>query len=87
MFASRSEYDRGINTFDPEGRLIQVEYAIKAIDLGSTAIGIQVAEGVVLAVEKRVESKLMIGNSLKKLVKVDDHMGCAMRCVGVCVCV
>ena len=45
MFLTRSEYDRGVNTFSPEGRLFQVEYAIEAIKLGSTAIGIQTSEG------------------------------------------
>merc|ERR1711872_459147 len=49
MFLTRSEYDRGVNTFSPEGRLFQVEYAIEAIKLGSTAIGIQTSEGVALS--------------------------------------
>ena len=29
MFLTRSEYDRGVNTFSPEGRIFQVEYAIE----------------------------------------------------------
>ncbi|CAD5123562.1 DgyrCDS11900 [Dimorphilus gyrociliatus] len=78
MFLTRSEYDRGVNTFSPEGRLFQVEYAIEAIKLGSTAIGIQTAEGVVLAVEKRVTSPLIEANSIEKIMEVDTHIGCAM---------
>ncbi|VDI50619.1 proteasome subunit alpha type-5-like [Mytilus galloprovincialis] len=78
MFLTRSEYDRGVNTFSPEGRLFQVEYAIEAIKLGSTAIGIQTSEGVVLAVEKRVTSPLIEAASIEKVFEIDEHIGCAM---------
>jgi len=78
MFLTRSEYDRGVNTFSPEGRLFQVEYAIEAIKLGSTAIGIQTNEGVVLAVEKRVTSPLMKPVTIEKIVEIDKHIGCAV---------
>lgn len=78
MFLTRSEYDRGVNTFSPEGRLFQVEYAIEAIKLGSTAIGICTSEGVVLAVEKRITSPLMEPTTIEKIVEVDTHIGCAV---------
>jgi len=78
MFLTRSEYDRGVNTFSPEGRLFQVEYAIEAIKLGSTAIGIQTSEGVVLAVEKRITSTLIEPTSIEKIFAIDDHVACAM---------
>ena len=77
MFLNRSEYDRGPNTFSPEGRLFQVEYAIEAIKLGSTAIGIQTGEGVILAVEKRITSPLMEPTSIEKIVEIDSHIACA----------
>ncbi|XP_053672594.1 proteasome subunit alpha type-5 [Anopheles nili] len=77
MFLTRSEYDRGVNTFSPEGRLFQVEYAIEAIKFGSTAIGISTPEGVVMAVEKRITSSLMEPSKVEKIVEVDRHIGCA----------
>ncbi|KAM0853333.1 hypothetical protein ACQ4PT_051169 [Festuca glaucescens] len=78
MFLTRTEYDRGVNTFSPEGRLFQVEYAIEAIKLGSTAIGLKTKEGVVLAVEKRVTSPLLEPSSVEKIMEIDEHVGCAM---------
>ncbi|EJD54376.1 20S proteasome subunit [Auricularia subglabra TFB-10046 SS5] len=78
MFLTRSEYDRGVNTFSPEGRLFQVEYAIEAIKLGSTTVGISTPHGVVLGVEKRVQSPLLEASSIEKIVEIDKHLGCAM---------
>lgn len=78
MFLTRSEYDRGVSTFSPQGRLFQVEYAMEAIKLGSTAVGVQTSEGVVLAVEKRITSKLLEPSSVEKIMEVDEHIGCAM---------
>jgi len=79
MFLTRSEYDSGVNTFSPQGRLFQVEYAQGAIKLGTTAIGIQTSEGVVLAVEKRLESKLLEPTSVKKIMKLDGRNNCLRR--------
>ncbi|OCH90564.1 proteasome subunit alpha type 5 [Obba rivulosa] len=78
MFLTRSEYDRGVNTFSPEGRLFQVEYAIEAIKLGSTTVGVRTPEGVVLGVEKRVQSPLLESSSIEKIMEIDAHLGCAM---------
>ena len=78
MFMAKSEYDRGVNTFSPEGRLFQVEYAIQAVKLGSTAVGIKTSEGVVLAVEKRLTSTLLEASSVEKVMEIDSHVGAAM---------
>lgn len=78
MFSTRSEYDRGVNTFSPEGRLFQVEYALGAIKLGSTALGICTNEGVILASERRIASTLIEKDSVEKLLPIDEHIGCAM---------
>lgn len=52
-------YDSRTTTFSPEGRLYQVEYAMEAISHAGTVIGILATDGVVLAAEKKVTSKLL----------------------------
>jgi 20S proteasome subunit alpha 5 len=78
MFLTRTEYDRGVNTFSPEGRLFQVEYAIEAIKLGSTAIGIRTDDGCVLVSEKRITSPLLLSTSVKKIHEIESHLAVAV---------
>lgn len=52
-------YDSRTTTFSPEGRLYQVEYAMEAISHAGTVLGILAEDGVVLAAEKKVTSKLL----------------------------
>ena len=79
MFAPpETGYDRAITIFSPDGRLFQVEYAIEAVRRGTTAIGLRAANGVVLAVEKRVLSKLVEEFTIEKIFKIDEHSGAAI---------
>lgn len=51
---------------------------ISLVQLGSTTVGIQTSEGVVLGVEKRVQSPLLESSSIEKIMEIDSHIGCAM---------
>ena len=51
-------YDSRTTIFSPEGRLYQVEYAMEAISNAGAAIGLLAKDGVVLAAEKRITSKV-----------------------------
>ena len=56
------------------GRLHQVEYAIEAINNAGTCIGLQSTEGIVLAAEKRVVSKLLApSKTSEKTYTIDKH--------------
>ena len=61
--------------FSPDGRLLQVEYAKKAVRQGTTSLGIVCKDGVLLLADKRILEKLMIGQSIEKVFQVDDHIG------------
>ena len=52
-----------------------MEYAVKAVENGGTAIGIRCKDGVVLALEKLVSSKLLKPGSNKRIATIDKHMG------------
>nr|CAG8497349.1 10791_t:CDS:2 [Entrophospora candida]CAG8515382.1 5291_t:CDS:2 [Entrophospora candida] len=66
-----------VATYSPDGRVFQVEYAAKAVDNSGTAIGLRVKNGVVLAVEKLNQSKLLVPGSNRRIQTVDTHIGVA----------
>lgn len=57
-------YDSRTTIFSPEGRLYQVEYAMEAIGNAGSAVGILAKDGVVLAAEKRITSKVCVFSTL-----------------------
>ncbi|MDP6459944.1 MAG: archaeal proteasome endopeptidase complex subunit alpha [Candidatus Hydrothermarchaeota archaeon] len=70
-------YDRAITVFSPDGRLFQVEYAREAVKRGTTSLGIRYKDGVVLAIDKRITSRLVEAESIEKIFHVDAHIGAA----------
>lgn len=72
-------YDSRTTIFSPEGRLYQVEYAREAISHAGTAIGILSSEGVVLAAEKKVTSKLLEQSaSSEKIYEITPQIACSV---------
>lgn len=67
-------YDRAITMFSPNGRLLQVEYAMKTVRIGNTAMGLVCKDGVLLVTDKRINDKLVVAESIEKIFKIDDHV-------------
>jgi 20S proteasome subunit alpha 3 len=59
------------------GRLHQVEYAIEAINSAGTCLALQSTDGIVLAAERKVVSKLLApSKASEKTTVIDDHLVC-----------
>ncbi|XP_064601899.1 proteasome subunit alpha type-3-like [Liolophura sinensis] len=71
-------YDLSASQFSPDGRVFQVEYALKAVENSGTAIGIRGKDGVVFGVEKLVLSKLFEFGANKRIFNIDRHVGVAV---------
>lgn len=69
----RNQYDTDVTTWNPEGRLYQIEYAIEALKQGSACVGATSNTHVVLAGIKRSPSEL--ASYQQKIFRIDDHMG------------
>jgi proteasome alpha subunit len=68
-------YDKVPTMFSPDGRLYQVEYASKIVEQGTTGVGMTFKEGVILAADKSVPSKLVYPQSIEKIFMIDENIG------------
>ena len=69
-------YDHDCTTWSPEGRVLQIEYAMEAVKQGTPVLGLRSSTHVVLCGFKRSQSEL--AEHQQKIFKIDDHM-----CIGI----
>ncbi|MEX0920927.1 MAG: archaeal proteasome endopeptidase complex subunit alpha [Candidatus Pacearchaeota archaeon] len=67
-------YDRTATMFSPEGTILQVVYAEKAVRLGSASIGMVCSDGVFILADKRIKDKLVKQESSNKIYEIDSHL-------------
>ncbi len=70
-------YDRAITVFSPDGRLLQVEYAKKAVSLGAIALGIATKNSIVLVADRHRQDGLLIAEAVRKIFQMDEHVTAA----------
>ena len=75
MSGAGTGYDLSPTTYNPEGKVYQVDYAIKATENGGTIIGLKCRDGILLAGEKNVLSRMMVENSNKYIFGVTKEIG------------
>jgi len=64
--------------FSHKHHRLQVEYAMEAISHAGTAIGIVSKDGVVMAAEKKIVSKLLDNVDMEKMYRIDEHISCVV---------
>ena len=69
----RNQYDTDVTVWSPEGRLLQVEYAMESVKQGSATVGLRSKTHAVLGALKRSVSELSAHQ--KKILDIDSHLG------------
>eukprot|EP01057_Protomagalhaensia_wolfi_P002549 Protomagalhaensia_wolfi_Nauph_80__2548@NODE_2707_length_1010_cov_695_075180_g2119_i0_p1_GENE_NODE_2707_length_1010_cov_695_075180_g2119_i0NODE_2707_length_1010_cov_695_075180_g2119_i0_p1_ORF_typecomplete_len237_score46_35Proteasome/PF00227_26/9_1e54Proteasome_A_N/PF10584_9/4_1e06Proteasome_A_N/PF10584_9/1_8e02Proteasome_A_N/PF10584_9/4e03_NODE_2707_length_1010_cov_695_075180_g2119_i027737 len=72
-----SYYGFCLSPFSPTGKLVQIEYALNAVNKqGRPALGIRAKDGVVICSEKKLGNSIIDEGSLHKVEEIADHIGC-----------
>jgi len=65
--------DTDVTVWSPEGRLLQVEYAMESVKQGSACVGLRSSTHCVIGALKRSVNEL--STHQKKIMRIDDHIG------------
>jgi len=77
-----SNYSFSLTTFSPNGKLLQLEHALNAVNrAGTTTLGIRAKNGVVVASERKSQP-LVDQNTFHKIEKITDSVGVAYAGLG-----
>ncbi|KAL7714467.1 Proteasome subunit alpha type [Entamoeba marina] len=70
-------YDRQLTIFSPEGRLYQVEYALKATKCENlTTIGICGGDAACIITQKKLPDRLIDPTTVTHMHRISKHVGC-----------
>ena len=75
-------FEFSLTTFSPTGKLLQIEYALKAVNKGKPAIGIRATNGVVIATDKKIPTDLIDDSSFQKIQNITDQSGMVYAGIG-----
>eukprot|EP00276_Gloeochaete_wittrockiana_P017804 CAMPEP_0184349216 /NCGR_PEP_ID=MMETSP1089-20130417/32249_1 /TAXON_ID=38269 ORGANISM="Gloeochaete wittrockiana, Strain SAG46.84" /NCGR_SAMPLE_ID=MMETSP1089 /ASSEMBLY_ACC=CAM_ASM_000445 /LENGTH=234 /DNA_ID=CAMNT_0026681321 /DNA_START=58 /DNA_END=762 /DNA_ORIENTATION=- len=76
-----ADYSFSLTTFSPSGKLVQIEYALKAVAIGNTSVGIRAKNGVVLATVKKLPA-LVDPQSIVKIGSLTPTVGAVYSGIG-----
>mmetsp|Transcript_241 Transcript_241/g.611 ORF Transcript_241/g.611 Transcript_241/m.611 type:complete len:238 (-) Transcript_241:296-1009(-) len=82
MDTGDSSYSYSLTTFSRSGKLLQIEYALTAVSEGKTSLGIKARNGVVLCTDKKLGSKLVDRDAVRKLESITPSCGLVYSGVG-----
>ncbi|XP_064553622.1 proteasome subunit alpha type-1-like [Drosophila montana] len=69
----RNQYDSDVTVWSPQGRLFQVEYAMEAVNLGTTSVGLKSVDFAVVVGLYKPSAE--VGLTHPKVMSIDRHVG------------
>ena len=75
---SGTGYDLSTSTYSQDGRIFQIEYALKAVENSETVVALCCADGIILACEKIQSSPLERPDANHRIFNIDKHIGIAI---------